>query len=151
MTLCSFTILLILTLGLRHWGGNRKSGSWRKFHAEPECFFIVFFYGDKIRIAFKSSLNQFRSRVYTHFNAFWYSAARANPFFHNVEKWPNILWKSCGGQAYFKNLAVWTLQDFKVCLAIFQHYESLMVNWNIGTKWVNLYIHPLIIEFFWFA
>ena len=27
------------------------------------------------------------------------------------------------GQTYFKNLAVFTPQDFKVCLAIFQHYE----------------------------
>ena len=26
------------------------------------------------------------------------------------------------GQTYFKNLAVFTPQDFKVCLAIFQHY-----------------------------
>ena len=27
------------------------------------------------------------------------------------------------GQIYFKSLAVFTLQDFEVCLAIFQHYE----------------------------
>ena len=27
------------------------------------------------------------------------------------------------GQTYFKSLAVFTLQDFEVCLAISQHYE----------------------------
>ena len=34
------------------------------------------------------------------------------PFMHNVEKWSNNL-----------NKLRWTRQDFKVCLAIFQHYE----------------------------
>ena len=36
-----------------------------------------------------------------------------NPLLHNVEKWSNILQKYCG--EYRK--------IFKVCLAIFQHYE----------------------------
>ena len=35
------------------------------------------------------------------------------PFMHNVEKWPNILKK------FF---AVFTAQDFWLCLTIFQHY-----------------------------
>ena len=34
-----------------------------------------------------------------------------NPLLHNVEKWSNILQKSCEHR-----------KIFKVCLAIFQHY-----------------------------
>ena len=39
---------------------------------------------------------------------FW----KSKPSLHNIEKWPN----------YFKNLAVFTLQIFKVSLVIFQHH-----------------------------
>ena len=43
-----------------------------------------------------------------------FSSKTINPFFHTVEKWPNILLKSCG---------VNTAKTFNVCLTIFQHYE----------------------------
>ena len=35
-------------------------------------------------------------------------------FFHNVEKWPNMLQKSCG---------VYTARISKVCLTTFEQYE----------------------------
>ena len=49
-------------------------------------------------------------------------------------------------QTYYKNLAVWIPKDFKVCLAIFQHYVSkgLVIygwsfiqptNWNHISRW----------------
>ena len=49
------------------------------------------------------------------------SRVNFNSYVHNVQKWPNILLKSCG-------VNVWILRrckrhrTFKVCLAIFQHY-----------------------------
>ena len=37
-------------------------------------------------------------------------------------------------QTYFKNLAIFTPQDFKVCLAIFQHYEIYFSASNVSVK-----------------
>ena len=37
-----------------------------------------------------------------------------NPLFHNVEKWPNILYKSCGFH---------TARFLKYAWQFFQHYE----------------------------
>ena len=42
----------------------------------------------------------------------WSTFDQVNPFMRNVVKWPT----------YFKNLVVFTPQDFIVFLAILQHY-----------------------------